>query len=46
MSDLGSTFADAVTTGPLLLAGAAALGAGWAGMVLRRRRIEAVRRDS
>ena len=33
-------------TGPLLLAGAAALGAGWAGMVLRRRRIEAVRRDS
>lgn len=33
-------------TGPLLLAGAAALGVGWAGMVLRRRRIEAVRRDS
>ncbi|WP_308222644.1 lytic polysaccharide monooxygenase, partial [Kitasatospora sp. A2-31] len=33
-------------TGPLLLAGAAAIGAGWAGMVLRRRRVEAVRRDS
>ncbi|MEU4114678.1 lytic polysaccharide monooxygenase [Kitasatospora sp. NPDC028055] len=33
-------------TGPLLLAGAAALGVGWAGMVLRRRRVEAVRRDS
>ncbi|MER7752399.1 lytic polysaccharide monooxygenase [Kitasatospora sp. NPDC097643] len=33
-------------TGPLLLAGAAAIGVGWAGMVLRRRRIEAVRRDS
>ncbi|MQS11481.1 lytic polysaccharide monooxygenase [Streptomyces kaniharaensis] len=33
-------------TGPLLLAGAAAIGVGWAGMVLRRRRVEAVRRDS
>ncbi|MEU6235814.1 lytic polysaccharide monooxygenase [Kitasatospora sp. NPDC047058] len=33
-------------TGPLLLAGAAAIGVGWAGMVLRRRRFEAVRRDS
>ncbi|MFE5583514.1 lytic polysaccharide monooxygenase [Kitasatospora sp. NPDC056531] len=33
-------------TGPLLLAGAAALGVAWAGMVLRRRRVEAVRRDS
>ncbi|MGW2252473.1 lytic polysaccharide monooxygenase auxiliary activity family 9 protein [Kitasatospora sp. NPDC001660] len=32
--------------GPLLLAGAAAIGVGWAGMVLRRRRVEAVRRDS
>lgn len=33
-------------TGPLLLAGAAAISVGWAGMVLRRRRVEAVRRDS
>ncbi|TYC68451.1 chitin-binding protein [Streptomyces sp. CB01881] len=33
-------------TGPLLLAGAAAIGVGWAGMVLRRRRFEAVRRDA
>ncbi|WP_030245005.1 lytic polysaccharide monooxygenase auxiliary activity family 9 protein [Streptomyces sp. NRRL S-350] len=33
-------------TGPLLLAGAAAIGVGWAGAVLRRRRVEAVRRDS
>ncbi|MFI2611809.1 lytic polysaccharide monooxygenase [Kitasatospora sp. NPDC018619] len=33
-------------TGPLLLAGAAAIGVGWAGMVLRRRRVEAVRRDA
>ncbi|MGV9264014.1 lytic polysaccharide monooxygenase auxiliary activity family 9 protein [Kitasatospora sp. NPDC003701] len=33
-------------TGPLLLAGAAAISVGWAGMVLRRRRFEAVRRDS
>ncbi|MEE1826142.1 lytic polysaccharide monooxygenase [Streptomyces sp. BE20] len=32
-------------TGPLLLAGAAAVGVGWAGMVLRRRRVEAVRHD-
>ncbi|MEV7781655.1 lytic polysaccharide monooxygenase [Kitasatospora sp. NPDC088351] len=32
-------------TGPLLLSGAAAISVGWAGMVLRRRRIEAVRRD-
>ncbi|GAA1389221.1 carbohydrate-binding protein CbpC [Kitasatospora putterlickiae] len=32
-------------TGPLLLAGAAAIGVGWAGMVLRRRRVEAVRHD-
>ncbi|MBO1417968.1 lytic polysaccharide monooxygenase [Streptomyces sp. FH025] len=38
--------ADTSATGPLLLAGAAALGVGWAGMVLRRRRVEAVRRDS
>ncbi|MFG2845651.1 lytic polysaccharide monooxygenase [Kitasatospora sp. NPDC048296] len=38
--------AGASATGPLLLAGAAALGVGWAGMVLRRRRVEAVRRDS
>ncbi|MFF2044240.1 lytic polysaccharide monooxygenase [Kitasatospora sp. NPDC058170] len=33
-------------TGPLLLSGAAAISVGWAGMVLRRRRIEAVRRDA
>ncbi|WP_369184487.1 lytic polysaccharide monooxygenase [Streptomyces sp. Y1] len=33
-------------TGPLLLAGAAAIGAGWAAMVLRRRRVEAVRRGA
>ncbi|MFJ9694574.1 lytic polysaccharide monooxygenase [Kitasatospora sp. NPDC101183] len=33
-------------TGPLLLAGAGAIGVGWAAMVLRRRRIEAVRRDA
>ncbi|MGA5819182.1 lytic polysaccharide monooxygenase auxiliary activity family 9 protein [Kitasatospora sp. NPDC094028] len=33
-------------TGPLLLAGAAATGVGWAAMVLRRRRVEAVRRDA
>ncbi|MFE2111510.1 lytic polysaccharide monooxygenase [Kitasatospora sp. NPDC059463] len=32
-------------TGPLLLTGAAAIGVGWAGMVLRRRRVEAVRHD-
>ncbi|KJS55267.1 chitin-binding protein [Streptomyces rubellomurinus subsp. indigoferus] len=33
-------------TGPLLLAGAAAIGVGWAAMVLRRRRVEAVRRGA
>ncbi|MFI6155334.1 lytic polysaccharide monooxygenase [Kitasatospora sp. NPDC051170] len=33
-------------TGPLLLAGAGAIGVGWAAMVLRRRRLEAVRRDA
>ncbi|MFG3052852.1 lytic polysaccharide monooxygenase [Kitasatospora sp. NPDC048239] len=33
-------------TGPLLLSGAAAISVGWAGMVLRRRRIEAVRRGA
>lgn len=33
-------------TGPLLLSGAAAISVGWAAMVLRRRRVEAVRRDA
>ncbi|MCX4758110.1 lytic polysaccharide monooxygenase auxiliary activity family 9 protein [Kitasatospora purpeofusca] len=32
-------------TGPMLLTGAAAIGLGWAAMVLRRRRVEAVRHD-
>ncbi|MGW6919511.1 lytic polysaccharide monooxygenase auxiliary activity family 9 protein [Kitasatospora sp. NPDC054939] len=33
-------------TGPLLLSGAAAISVGWAAMVLRRRRVEAVRRGA
>ncbi|MGW4892399.1 lytic polysaccharide monooxygenase auxiliary activity family 9 protein [Kitasatospora sp. NPDC004240] len=33
-------------TGPMLLSGAAAISVGWVAMVLRRRRIEAVRRDA